>query len=933
MRRFYIKFKKMSPKAKIFSVFLTLVLLLVLLSLPAQAALNDSTCAGISPPTAPVYEGYKYTASVTMTNTGDNSWSTSGGYALGSTGNTLNWGVNRVPLPSSPIATNQNATFNFEITVDASPGTYNFSWRMVRDPESTYGFFGATCTASITVLPSPYALYSPLMLKNHPSGYVPDATKVTENSPYYSSSNANEKQWSYLSVNNPGSAAVDVQVTLYRNDGTKLTNFTKNITAGNIWNAFGDTSWEPATWVPDWVSGSNDRPGTADDSVLGWAKVVPVAPAVGSAPIPVFGQQRMFIAEPKTDATTGKPVSGAIHLLTDMGLTSSPSASLYGGYFMRNWPAGYPNDSSVVQRTYINIANPNNSSANVTMKVYKTDGTLHYTLNKTVAAFGSWYSIGDSGWDGIPMMDTTNNRSLGWIEITSDKPVTGFNRTVAEKPGDTNWLRILTDFPLAPPSSSVNLYTSLYTKNHPSGFTAPGTSNQINQWSYLTLHNPGSTAANASIQVYSKTGTPATPFVKVIPAHGTWISKNDSGWNAVNIGTLGWVWVNSDVPLVGVNRVSIGGEGVPHYYWTDYPMDFLGSRALYSAYFLKDHPSGYWESGVVQRSYIQIANPSASSATVTIKVKKPDGTTHATLTKTIASKNSWVSIEDTDWTGITGLTYGWVEVTSTQPIVATNRVTFAKSGAGSTNWLRLMTDAPLTPPPPPSLGVLNVVPDTKTAIPPASVEAQAYGRTGLRGIASEGFVGSNFYNALEIKPKVINASSSTVDLIGAAFAAAPPGGGKAYIHSIEGDDAIAILKSRATSSNGFVLIYAVNNATQASGPTPGTGAGQSGCTTYNFCADKYYVYFNGGWNLSEPLIPYNRSDLGLRVMIPSDNPTPAIPPVFSATLYSTIGNHNWTTYSYYMARNGEEKSEVRNACKTSVTDIQSPNYTNPAYCF
>ncbi len=914
----------------LFSVsVLFLFLYLYLFPSPAHALVtsfsNNSTCASISPPPGPIYEGYKYTAIVTMTNIGDNSWSTATGYALGAVGNTLNWGANRA-LSGSTVVTNQTATFTFtfDITVNASPGTYSFSWQMVRDPEGTYGFFGATCSASITVLPSPYALYLPLLLKNHPAGYTPTGGKSTENSPYYTASSASEKQWSYAVVQNPDTAnAVDVNVTIYdyqgtaRSGGAVLASYKKNIPAGGLWNSFGDTgTGEWSAWTQSWVN--HDRTGTADDSVLGWAKVVPVAASVGSAPIPVFGQQRVIISEPAT--ASGNPAAGAIHLLTDMALTSSASATLYGGYFMRNWPAGYPNDSAVIQNTYMNIANPNSSSANVALKIYKTDGTLHYTLNKTINAFGSWYAYGDptgsGGWNDIPLIDTTNSKSLGWVEITSDKPVTGFNRTAALKPSGDFYL--LTDFPLAPPSSSVNLYTPLYVKNHSSGFTSPITSSEVNQWSYLTLHNPGSSAATASIQAYSKTRTAGTPFSKVIPAHATWFAKNDTNWNDVGVGTVGWVEVTSDVPLVGINRVSIGGEsGTSHHYWTDYAMDFLGSRALYSAYYLNGHSSGYWESGgcpgtsaVCQKSYLQIANPGNSSAVVTIKVRKPDGT------------------------GITGLTYGWVELSSTQPIVAINRITFAKTGAGTTNWLRIMTDAPLAQPPPASLGVLNVVPDTATL----AVQGPAYGRTGLRIAES----GSNFYNAIQVTQKAQNATTSNVSLVGSAFAAAPPVGGKAYIHSIEGDDPLGILKTRADSTSGFILIYAANNTTQGSGPTPGTSAGQSGCATYNFCASKYYAYkgatAGGSWLVPVGFVTaagdvgdeFGTSGTGA-VIVPRTSTKPEAGPNFSTTLYTSIGNKSWTTYGYLMNVNGEERSIVQKSCPATVSDPNSPSYTTTCF--
>jgi hypothetical protein len=72
--------------------------------------------------------------SVTMTNTGNTTWSTAGGYKLGSQNpeNGTTWGLNRVALPGNVIPS-QTVTFSFNITAPATAGTYNFQWRIVRE--------------------------------------------------------------------------------------------------------------------------------------------------------------------------------------------------------------------------------------------------------------------------------------------------------------------------------------------------------------------------------------------------------------------------------------------------------------------------------------------------------------------------------------------------------------------------------------------------------------------------------------------------------------------------------------------------------------------------------------------------------------------------------------------------------------------------------
>lgn len=85
--------------------------------------------------------GQTYSVSVTMKNIGSAAWAP-GSYRLGSQNpadNTI-WGLNRVELSSS-VAPGANATFNFDILAPATPGPYNFQWRMAL---GTSHWFGAS---------------------------------------------------------------------------------------------------------------------------------------------------------------------------------------------------------------------------------------------------------------------------------------------------------------------------------------------------------------------------------------------------------------------------------------------------------------------------------------------------------------------------------------------------------------------------------------------------------------------------------------------------------------------------------------------------------------------------------------------------------------------------------------------------------------------
>jgi RHS repeat-associated protein len=86
--------------------------------------------------------GQSYAMSVTMKNTGSNTWTTASSYNLGAQNpqDNTTWGMARVGLPSS-VAPGDDVTFNFTVTAPSTPGTYNCQWRMVQDGVDWFGDF------------------------------------------------------------------------------------------------------------------------------------------------------------------------------------------------------------------------------------------------------------------------------------------------------------------------------------------------------------------------------------------------------------------------------------------------------------------------------------------------------------------------------------------------------------------------------------------------------------------------------------------------------------------------------------------------------------------------------------------------------------------------------------------------------------------------
>jgi len=124
--------------------------LILLLTYPALAA-NDAEFISQTVPSS-MTVGQSYSVSVTMKNTGTTSWTAAGNYRLGSQNpqDNWNWGNNRAYLSAGDsIAPGQSKTFSFTITAPATPGTYNFQWRMLQEGIEWFGDYSQNRAISV----------------------------------------------------------------------------------------------------------------------------------------------------------------------------------------------------------------------------------------------------------------------------------------------------------------------------------------------------------------------------------------------------------------------------------------------------------------------------------------------------------------------------------------------------------------------------------------------------------------------------------------------------------------------------------------------------------------------------------------------------------------------------------------------------------------
>lgn len=112
---------------------------------------NDALFVSQNVPTS-MLASRTYSVSVTMQNTGANTWTPESLYRLGSQNpqDTTIWGTHRVPLPpGASVAPGQQITIPFLVTAPGA-GTFAFQWKMVQDLVEWFGQPSPSLTISVT---------------------------------------------------------------------------------------------------------------------------------------------------------------------------------------------------------------------------------------------------------------------------------------------------------------------------------------------------------------------------------------------------------------------------------------------------------------------------------------------------------------------------------------------------------------------------------------------------------------------------------------------------------------------------------------------------------------------------------------------------------------------------------------------------------------
>ncbi|MCC6750641.1 MAG: hypothetical protein IT371_23490 [Deltaproteobacteria bacterium] len=504
---------------------------------------------------------------------------------------------------------------------------------------------------SDTVAPPVYTLRAPHYLRN------------------VGSTIAGVSQWTTVVVANHGAQATTLTVRVYRADGNLLHTFTKALVAKGVWSAFGDADWLA---VPD----------TSAGSAAGWVEL--------SATQPIVGTQRLFLR-------SGTTYNAPLVLFDQVPLSSATATNLYGSFYLKNWGS---NVAGVTQWSSVTVTNPNAAAATLTVRVWKTDGSGQLaTFTKTLPARGSWNAYGDADWLAIP--DTATGAGIGWVELSATRPVFGLNRVALRQGAVYNGTAVLVeDAPLATRTATTT-YGAFYLKNWGSNIAG------VTQWTSPVVINPNASAATVTVRIWKTDGSgQLASFTKTVPARGWWNAYGDADWLAIpDTATgagIGWVELVASQAVFGHNRLSLRQGGVyngPVTLLDDQPLTADTGTVLEAPLYLKNVPSGLgnatqWFSPVV-------VNPGSAAATLTVRVRRNDGTAAASFGKTIPARGWWNAYGDADWNAIPDLAggqgSGWVELSSSQAIFALGRLALRDGTTYSAPVVQL-DDDPFTAP-------------------------------------------------------------------------------------------------------------------------------------------------------------------------------------------------------------------------------------------
>lgn len=336
------------------------------------------------------------------------------------------------------------------------------------------------------------------------------------------------RQWTSLVLCNPNDTEAVATIAVRDHEtGALVGSFDKTIAAWQWWNAYADESWD----------------GVGEASVFGWVDV--------ESTLPLLGTNRWLL-------TDGSTYHSSLTLFDDLTMAVGAATAQIAPLYVKRWPSGL--DRS--QWSFLVVDNPNDEEAAVTVTVHSGDGAAVLgQFTKTITARGIWTSKGDALWNDIDDSDSANQRSIGWVEVTSNLPVAASNVIDIVAGTEENGAIVVRDVNRLS-QGALTAYASVYLRNADVG---DGTGRRAE--TSIAIANPNDQPVTLAVTVRgADSGEELRTFAKEVAPKAWWNSFDDDDWTTVpptdGDRCVGWVTVTATAPIAGSLRYRlIDGAG------------------------------------------------------------------------------------------------------------------------------------------------------------------------------------------------------------------------------------------------------------------------------------------------------------------------------------------------------------------------------------
>ncbi len=285
--------------------------------------------------------------------------------------------------------------------------------------------------------------------------------------------------------------------------------------------------------------------------------------------------------------------------------------------------------------TTVFFSNPNSMTASV---------TLTYTDKNGISLTPYLTSVPSNGSGEIPVSTITGSTSIkgGYVTIDSDQGLTAFALYNNLKTNNYSYAGI-NAVDISTISDALDYYLPVF-KPDPK------------YWSGLGITNlSSSNNANVTVTVYGQNGTVSATESKALVAKG-----QDAFLVGTSVASDGWIKVSSDQALAGVNFLGEYESGSTDYYLGDVPFTKTLSTSLLIPHVAQNTT---WDTTIF------LANPNASTASVTLTYTDKGGTPSPSYTVSIPANGS-KEIPVSTIGNSTSIKGGSVTISSTQGLTA-----------------------------------------------------------------------------------------------------------------------------------------------------------------------------------------------------------------------------------------------------------------------